>query len=57
MNLKVKLKYKKSTKGTFVFGNDDESAPIPTLYIKRSAISGDTVPKVIILTIEGSNDE
>lgn len=57
MNLKVKLKYKKSTKGTFVFGNDDESAPIPTLYIKRSAISGDSVPKVIILTIEGSNDE
>ena len=56
MNMKLKLQYKKSTKGTHVFGNDEPEAPIPTLYIKRSAFSGE-LPKTLILTIEESINE
>lgn len=55
MNLKVKLIYKKSTKGTHVYGNDEPEAPIPSVYIKRSAFSGD-LPQVITMQIEDYKD-
>lgn len=56
MQLKLKLYYKKSTKNTYVFGNDEPEAPIPNVYIKRSVFSGD-IPQTIILTVEDIKNE
>lgn len=37
--MKTTLKHERETKGTHVYKNDDPDAPIPSLYIKKSAFS------------------
>ena len=36
--LVIQLDYTKSTKGTHVYGSEEDDAPVRTLYIKRSAL-------------------
>lgn len=49
----VKLTKARDTKGTYVYKDDSDNAPIQSLYIKKSAFTGDA-PSSITLTIEGS---
>ena len=49
--MKTKLALERETKGTFVFKNDEDNAPIPSLYVKKSAFKGDT-PKNITVEIK-----
>ena len=50
--MKTTMTLKRSTKGTHVYGNEDDDAPIPSLYIKRSAFKDpDSPPKKIEITI------
>lgn len=51
MALKVKLKHERETKGTHVYKDAAESAPIPSIYIKKSAFSGDA-PDELTLEIK-----
>lgn len=51
LSLEVTLLHTKSTKGTHVFTDDSEDAPIPSLYIRKSAFPGDDPPRAIVLTI------
>jgi hypothetical protein len=46
----VELTFVKSTKGTHVYGSDLADAPLPSVYIKRSALP-ETPPKVIVVTL------
>jgi hypothetical protein len=48
--MKTKLKLERDTKGTFVFKNDEDNAPIPSLYIKKAVFKGDA-PKSITVEI------
>lgn len=48
--MKTILKFDKSTKNTHVFKSDKDDAIIPSLYIKKSAFTGDA-PKTIEVTI------
>lgn len=41
----------RDTKSTYVFKNDSDDAIIPSLYIKKSAFTGEA-PKTITVTIE-----
>ena len=50
--MKTTMKRERDTKNTFVFKNDDENAPIPSLYIKKSAIKGGEAPESITLEIK-----
>ena len=47
----IEMNYKKSTKGTHVYMDESEDAPVPTLYIKRQALPNEA-PKKINITIE-----
>lgn len=49
--IKTTLKFVRSTKGTHVYGNEEDGAPIKSQYIQRSAIEGEP-PQSIVLTIE-----
>jgi hypothetical protein len=49
--MKTKLKLERDTKGTNVYKNDSDDAPIPSLYIKKSAFKGDA-PKEITVEIK-----
>ena len=49
----VKLTKARDTKGTYVYKDDSENAPIQSLYIRKSAFSGEA-PEGITLTIEES---
>lgn len=44
------LDFKKTTKNTFVYGEQDTSSPIGALYIKRSSMPSDP-PKNITVEI------
>lgn len=48
--MKTKLKWERETKGTHVYKNDEDDAPIPSLYIKKTAFKGDA-PKAITVDI------
>lgn len=48
--IKIEMDYVKSTKNTHVYSDCSELTPVPTLYIKRSALSVDK-PKTITVTI------
>lgn len=48
--IEIEMDYVKSTKGTHVYGDCTEKTPVPTLYIKRSALPID-YPKSIKVTI------
>jgi hypothetical protein len=47
--MKTVLTYSKSTKNTHVYKNDEEGAPIPSLYIKHAALP--SKPAKIDITI------
>lgn len=51
-DIKTKLKLDRDTKGTFVFKNGETDAPIPSLYIKKSAFGGEA-PAEIEIVIKG----
>ena len=46
----IEMKFTKSTKGTHVYGDDSENAPVPTLYIKKGALP-DKPPITITVVI------
>lgn len=48
MALSTQLKKERETKGTFVYKNDEDNAPIPSLYIKKSAFKGDAPDEITI---------
>lgn len=50
MELKVKLTLSKSTPGTHVYSTSDAQAPVKSVYIAKSAITGEP-PKEVTLTI------
>lgn len=50
--MKTTLKLERDTKGTNVYKNDDENAPIPSLYIKKSAFKKGDAPKTITVEIK-----
>lgn len=50
--MKTTLKLDRETKGTQVYKNDDEGAPIPSVYIKKSAFKTDEAPKSITIEIK-----
>jgi hypothetical protein len=43
--------FSKSTKGTHVFAAKEDTAPVPTLYVRKTGMSG-SPPDEITLTIE-----
>lgn len=46
--MKIKMTKDRDTKGTFVYKNNDEGAAIPSLYIKKSAFSGDAPDEITV---------
>lgn len=53
--MKVKMTYKKSTKGTHVYEDTDENTVLTQLYLKRTPLEatfGGKHPVVITVTIE-----
>lgn len=48
---KTKLTKSRDTKGTYVYKNEEDNSPIPSLYIKKSAFKGDA-PEAITVSIE-----
>lgn len=50
---KTTLNQERDTKNTFVFKNHADDAPIPSLYIAKSAFDGDA-PKSITITVEAA---
>lgn len=46
--MKTSLKLDRETKGTFVYKDDTPNAPIPSVYIKKSAFSGDAPESITI---------
>ena len=50
--MKTEMKLGRDTKGTFVYKNGDDDAPIPSLYIKKTAIKGGEAPKKITIEIK-----
>lgn len=49
--MKTTLKLERDTKRTNVYKNDEDDAPIPSLYIAKSAFKGDA-PKTITVEIK-----
>ena len=49
--MKTTMKLDRETKGTHVYKNEDEGAPIPSVYIKKSAFKGDP-PATITIDIK-----
>ena len=49
--IKMRMKYQRETKGTYIYANDKDDAPIPTLYIKKSAFAEDEPPASIRIVI------
>ena len=45
--MKTTLTFNRDTKSTFVFKNDDDGAPIPSLYVKKDAFPDGEAPKTI----------
>lgn len=48
----TRMKLTRETKGTYVYSNDADDAPIPTLYIKKGAFEGEAPKKVRIVIAE-----
>ena len=49
--IEIEMVLTKSTKNTNVYSDDSENAPIPTLYIKKSALPM-VPPKKIVITVD-----
>jgi len=54
--IQLTLKKVKDTKGTFVFGDDNPDAPIPSVYIKKSAFP-EGCPQTLKVTLEAGENE
>lgn len=52
-SIKVNLTKARDTKGTFVYKDDSDNTPVPSIYIRKSAFKGEA-PERITLTIEES---
>lgn len=51
--MKTTLKWERETKGTHVFKNADDDAPIPSLYVSKAAFKDATKPpKTITVVID-----
>lgn len=48
--MKITMQLSKSTKNTHVYADDSEDAPVPTLYVKKSAM-GNVPPESITVEI------
>lgn len=46
------MKLERDTKGTFVYKNEDASAPIPSVYIKKAAFKDGKAPEEITIEIK-----
>lgn len=55
MKKTIKMEWSKSTKGTHVYANNESDTPVPTIYIKKTALPQEE-PKNIMLTIEYDDD-
>jgi hypothetical protein len=53
VGFKTKLTKARDTKNTFVFKNDSDDAPIPSLYIAKSAFGGEA-PESITVEVTGN---
>ena len=51
--IKVDMNFDRSTKGTHVFTATSDTAPVPTLYVRKSGFDGD-VPDSVTVTIESA---
>lgn len=49
--IKVEMKFDRSTKGTHVFTAEDEAAAIPTLYVRKSGFENGA-PDGVVVTVE-----
>jgi hypothetical protein len=49
--IKVEMKFDRSTKGTHVFTAEDDNAPIPTLYVRKSGFENGA-PEGVTVTVE-----
>lgn len=49
--MKTTLKFERDTKGTNVYKNDADDAPIPSLYVKKTAFKKGDPPKEINVEI------
>lgn len=49
--MKVEMKYKKETKGTYVYESVKPDDAIPTLYIKKTHMKPEDSPEKITVTI------
>lgn len=49
--IELVLQKVKETKGTYVYGDSKEDAPIPSVYIKKTAFEGNA-PKTLKLTLQ-----
>jgi hypothetical protein len=47
----VTLEKSKETKGTYRFDSPDSDAPITSVYVRKSAFAGGSVPARIVLTV------
>ena len=56
MKKTIEMQWSKSTKGTHVYANNESDTPVPTIYIKKSALPAEE-PKRITLTIEYEGDD
>jgi hypothetical protein len=50
--ISVSLEKSKETKGTYRFDSPDPNAAITSVYVRKSAFDGSTVPKRIVLTVQ-----
>jgi hypothetical protein len=53
--LEVRLVQGKETKGTYRYETADPNAVVSTLYIRKSAFAGGSVPEAIVLKIEADD--
>lgn len=49
--MKTTLKFERDTKGTNVYKNDADDAPIPSLYVKKTAFKKGDPPKTLTVEI------
>ncbi len=47
----VTFEQTKETKGTYRFDSPNPDAPITSVYVRKSAFGGGSVPKRIVLTV------
>jgi len=50
--LTVKMTKKRDTKGTYVYGNEDEGSAIRSLYITKSAVDGEPPASITVVIAE-----